>query len=94
MGCFKDGLDRAIPTIEGTDPVLDGGYWIRENPVAKCAVAARRKGFNVFAIQDGGWCAASATAEETYGIYGRSTDCLRGGEGGHFASDVYVLDLG
>ncbi len=27
MGCFKDTGDRAIPTAEGTDPLLDGNHY-------------------------------------------------------------------
>ena len=93
VGCYKDTAgDRAIQTIEGTDPILDGGYWIRENPAAKCALAARKRGFHMFALQDGGWCAASATAINTFDKYGKSTDCLDNGEGGHFANNVYVIE--
>ena len=62
VGCYKDtGLDRAIPTLEGKDPILDGAYWLRDNPTAKCAVAAIRRGHHMFAVQNSGWCAASNT---------------------------------
>ena len=91
MGCYKDKGDRAIPTIEGTDPVLDGSYRSRQNAIAKCAVAARKRGFQVFAVQHGGWCASSATAEKTFNKYGKSSDCKNDGEGGPWANNVYIL---
>ena len=91
MGCFKDTGKRAIPTIEGKDPMLDGPYRRRKNAIAKCAIAARRKGFHMFAIQNGGWCAASASAEITFDKYGKSRACRKGGEGGPFANHVYVI---
>jgi len=63
--------------MEGSDPVLDGSYWTRKNPNSKCAVAEIGAGYKVFAVQDGGWCASSATAPQTYDKYGRSDACLR-----------------
>ena len=44
----------------------------------------------MFAIQDGGWCASSATARKTFNKYSKSDAC-RQGEGGGWANDVYVL---
>ena len=94
VGCYRDTTDRAIPTIEGTDFVLDGGfsfYQRRQNAIVKCAVAARKGGFPAFALQDGGWCAASANALETFNKYGKSSDCKTDGRGGPFANNVYVF---
>ncbi|XP_078371988.1 uncharacterized protein LOC144655582 isoform X3 [Oculina patagonica] len=91
VGCYKDTGNRAIPTIEGKDSILDGPYRNRQNAVAKCAVAARKMGFHMFAIQHGGWCATSATAEKTFDKYGKSNDCKDDGEGGPWANDVYVI---
>jgi len=47
------------------------GLKIQNNPISKCAVAAIRASYKVFAVQDGGWCASSATAPQTYDKYGR-----------------------
>lgn len=91
MGCYKDTADRAISTLEGADPVLDGSYKSRQKAVEKCAVAARRKGFHLFAVQDGGWCVANATAEKTFNKYGKSNDCKNDGEGGGWANNVYMI---
>ena len=91
VGCYKDTSKRAIPTIEGKDPILNGFYLSRKNAIAKCAVAARRRGFKMFALQNGGWCATSAKAEKTYNKYGKSSDCKEDGEGGPSANHVYIF---
>jgi len=91
VGCYKDTGSRAIPTLEGKDSILDGYYSSRTNPIAKCAAAAMRAGYRMFAVQDGGWCAASATAIQTYHRYGKSTACKDDGEGGPWANQVYEL---
>lgn len=94
VGCFLDKPDRAIPTLEDIDSILDGSvfsYKSRQNAIVKCAVAARKRGFPAFALQDGGWCAASATALETFYKYGKSSDCKNDGKGGPFANNVYVF---
>ena len=92
VGCYQDNVPRAIPTLETTDPVLDGPYWTRVNPIAKCAVAAMRQGYDMFAVQDGGWCASSAIASQTFNKYGTSGACLDDGEGGNMASQVYGIE--
>ena len=71
---------------------MDGVYWTRKNPIAKCAVAAMRAGYSVFAVQNGGWCAASATAVKTFNKYGKSAACKSDGEGGPWANQVYVIN--
>ena len=91
IGCYKDTSKRAIKTLEGTDAILDGSYSSRNNPIAKCALAAMRKGYIFFAVQDGGRCAASATAPQTFDKYGKSTACKADGEGGPWANQVYVI---
>ena len=89
MGCFKDKDERAIPKL--IDPILDGHYKERKNALEKCFKAALKRGFQVFALQNGGWCASSATASETYDTYGRSDACKADGEGGPWANQVYVI---
>ena len=93
VGCYKDNISRAIPELEEKEKngILDGHYIYRENPIAKCAVAAMRAGYSMFAVQNGGWCAASATAPQTYDKYGKSTACKDDGEGGPWASQVYFI---
>ena len=91
VGCYKDDSIPGIHTLEGIDPILDGEYSSRNNPIAKCAVAAIRKGYSTFAVQDGGWCASSATATQTFNMYGKSDACMADGEGGPSANQVYQL---
>ena len=91
MGCYKDTLNTAIQIIEGTDSILDGSYSSRAEPVAKCAVAAMRAGYSMFAVQNGGQCAASATAPQTFDKYAKSTACKTNGEGGPSANQVYLI---
>jgi len=94
IGCYEDTTDRAIPTLEDTDPVLDGGvfsYQSRQNAIVKCAVAARKRDFPAFALQDGGLCAASANALKTFNKHGKSSDCKNDGRGGPFANNIYVF---
>ncbi|PFX26527.1 Uncharacterized protein CXorf38-like [Stylophora pistillata] len=91
VGCYKDKQDRAIETLEGKDSILDGAYNSRAKPIAKCALAAMRQGYSMFAVQNGGWCAATATALQTFNEYGKSTGCKADGEGGPWANNVYIL---
>ena len=91
MGCYKDTSNRAIQIIEGTDSILDGSYSSRSNPIPKCAVAAMRAGYSVFAVQDGGQCAASATGIQSFDKFGKSTACKADGEGGPSANQVYLI---
>ena len=91
VGCYKDTSNRAIQPLEGKHSILDGSYSSRKNPIVKCAVAAMRAGYSMFAVQDGGWCAASATAPQTFAKYGPSTACKDGGEGGPWANNVYFI---
>ena len=89
-----DKNDRAILSLEGTSSILDGHYRRRTNPVEKCYQAALSNGYKVFALQDGGQCMGSATAEITYNKYGNSLQCVSGGKGGPMANQVYKIDEG
>ena len=91
LGCYKDTGKRAIPTLEGQDPLLDGSYASRHNATQKCFQAALKRGYKVFAVQNGGWCASSPTARQTYKKYGISTACREDGEGGFWANQVYEI---
>ncbi|XP_035695838.1 uncharacterized protein LOC118429462 [Branchiostoma floridae] len=91
LGCWKDGANRAIPTLEGSDPRLDGSYRARANAIEKCYQVARSRGFPMFAVQHGGWCAGSADGLNTYNKYGPSTTCAADGEGGFWGNEVYKI---
>ena len=50
-----------------------------------------KTGYQVFALQAGGWCASSPTALDTYKKYGPSSNCGNDGEGGKWANQVYQI---
>ena len=91
IGCFKDQGNRAIPSLEGQDSILDDNYQARQDSIEKCYKAAKKRGFHIFAVQNGGWCASSATAGKTFNKYGKSTACKSDGEGGPWANQVYYI---
>ena len=89
VGCYKDTSNTAIQIIDGTDSIVS--YSFRSNFIAKCAVAAMRAGYSMFAVQNGGQCTADATAPQTFDKYGKSTACNANGEGGPSANQVYLI---
>ncbi|XP_019635250.1 PREDICTED: uncharacterized protein LOC109478233 [Branchiostoma belcheri] len=92
LDCWRDiSHPRAVPTLEGTDPRLDGFYPSRINPIEKCYMVARSRGFTVFTVQNGGWCAGSTDGHNTYDQYGPSSACAEDGEGGPGANHVYQI---
>ena len=90
IGCWKDSIPRAIPTVEG-NPVLDGHYKSRTDAVTQCFGLTSSLGYTVFAVQDGGQCFTSSSATETYNTYGSSSKCLSDGKGGPMANEVYII---
>ena len=91
IGCFQDHGSRAIPSIEGQDSILDGNYQARQDSIEKCYRAAKKRGFHIFAVQNGGWCASSASAGKTFNKYGKSSACKSDGKGGPWANQVYYI---
>ena len=77
--------------MEGTHEVLDGSFITRQKAIEKCGTLARMRGYRVFAIQDGGWCASGSTAHKTYKRYGTADNCVSG-KGGANANDVYIMN--
>jgi len=69
---------------------LDGNYQARIQAIEKCYEAANKRGFEVFAVQDGGWCASSATADKTFDKYGASSACGVDGEGGPYGLIKFI----
>ncbi|XP_035682689.1 uncharacterized protein LOC118420093 [Branchiostoma floridae] len=91
LGCWTDRASRAIQPLEGTDPLLSDSYQSRQEPLQKCYSVSRDLGYSVFALQNGGWCASTATAQDTYRMYGASSGCQADGEGGGYANEVYEI---
>nr|XP_039249479.1 uncharacterized protein LOC120327143 isoform X1 [Styela clava] len=92
IGCFKDTGRRAIPQADGRFPTLKGNYQRRSNAIQKCAKVASDKGYKVFSVQNGGWCATGPNAHETYKKYGPSNACKGDGKGGPWANQVYGVN--
>ena len=98
LGCWEDKTDRAIPSLEGIDThqILRHtvNYKRRKAAIQKCFELARSLGFSVFAIQNGGQCLGSSTAQDTYRKYGESSKCKKDGKGGPLANQVYEIKKG
>ena len=75
----------------GSDPDLTGFYKQRQEPISKCAAVARSRGYQLFAIQNGGMCLSGPKAQETYKIHGLARNC-KDGKGGEWANDVYIFN--
>ena len=74
------------------DKELDGNYKLRKHAIIRCFKLATKKGMRVFAVQDGGWCAASKSMTD-YKKYGKSDRC-KDGKGGAWANSVYRIIRG
>ena len=91
IGCFRDTHRRAVPQMDGRNPLVKDYYRRRKDAILKCALVAMRFGYRVFAVQHQGWCATGPRAHVTYRKYGRSNRC-RSGKGGPWANDVYIVN--
>ena len=91
LGCYKYNMGMTV--LEGKDPdVLDGDYKLRTDAIEKCALAAMKKRYHVFAIHDGGSCLVSESVRPTFNKYGISQDCKSDGKGAPGASHVYLTN--
>ena len=91
VGCYADKPRRAIPILEGADPISAEKFDVRTRAIEKCALAARKRGFTMFAVQYGGQCMTGAKAEHTFNRYNESNDCKANGKGGTWANNVYII---
>ena len=77
-----------MTVLEGKDAdVLDGNYTLRTDAIGKCALAAWKSWYDLFAVHDGGLCLVG----DSFNQYGISQDCKRDGKGGSGASHVYII---
>ncbi len=70
LGCFKDTRARAIPSLEGQDPVLYDNYTSRQDVTRKCALAAKRRRHQVFAVMADGQCASGPNTDKNFVKFG------------------------
>lgn len=83
IGCFKDKARRAAGSMVANLRGLK--FAVRD-----CARQARKRGYRIFALQNGGECFMGPRAKITYKKYGPSKRC-RGGKGGPWANNVYII---
>ena len=77
--------------VLGSDPILKGFYKNRHDAVEECAQVAKSRGYQVFTVQNGGFCSSGPNAHRTFQIYGPASNC-KSGRGGKWASDVYIFN--
>ena len=75
--------------MDGKDRRVRGNYKARANAIQKCFAVAKSRGMVIFAVQDGGWCAAAKNLKG-YRKYGRAKNC-KNGKGGGWANNVYQI---
>ena len=81
-----------MTVLEGIDPqVLDGDYKLRKDAIEKCSLAAIKRRYEAFAVQDGGLCLVSNTLNPSFNTFGISQDCKSDGKGGPEANHVYII---
>ena len=84
-------LNVTTSFVLGSDPILTNYYKNRLDAVEKCAHVAKSRGYQVFTIQNGGFCSSGPMAHRTFQIYGPASNC-KSGTGGKWASDVYIFN--
>ena len=76
LGCFNESQARAIPSLEGQDPVLDGDYTTRQDAVRKCALAAKKREHEVYVVMSDGQCSSGADTAKKFAKFGHGeTEC-------------------
>jgi len=70
LGCFHDSQARAIPSLEGQDPVLDGDHTTRRDAVRKCALAAKKREHKVYVVMSNGQCSSGADTAKNFARFG------------------------
>ena len=68
--------------------MLDGNYTTRQEAVRKCALAAKRRGNQVFAVMADGQCASGPDTDKNFVKFGYGkTECSKMAT----SNDVYIL---
>ena len=95
-GCWKDNATaRTMVNIDGDIQKRFGANYIsRTEPKIHCMRVAIKRGFVVYALQNGGECWGSPTLD-SYKKYGEAPKGkCKDGKGGPSANDVYELPPG
>ena len=76
LGCLEDSQARAVPSLEGQDPVLDGDYTTRQDAVRKCALAAKKREHKAFVVMSDGQCSSGTDTAKSFAKFRRGeTEC-------------------
>ena len=84
-GCYfdEDGSGRTLKNRLGTDKV---------SSIKECYNRAKEKGYDIFALQNGGECWADKQSESEFNKYGTSADDTCSEKGGNFRNKVYTIN--
>ena len=87
-------MARRYPLLvnyEGQDPLLKDFYQLRKNAIEKCATVAKRRGYKVFALINGGKCLTGPKAH-TVPVFKTfwAKECESHGKGSYRNLHVYV----
>ena len=94
LGCFTDSQTRAVPSLEGQDPVLDGDFTTRQDAGRKCALAAKKREHKVYVIMSDGQCSSGADTAKKFAKFGHGeTECsAMGAKNKVYNLDAYSID--
>lgn len=91
IGCFRIDSGPLIPSIENTDPILNGDYTERSSAKLKCLNAARRKGNRIFAFKNGGECLSSSDGHYDVITKYEAADNCKNDKGSADAMNIYII---
>lgn len=97
IGCYQDYPEHAIKSPPQID-YDNTNYQILLDPISDCNNYAKKHGYSVFAIQDGGMCLTDDNALYNYDRYGPASTCttkkgVDGYVGGKGTNSVYLTDI-
>ena len=102
MGCYSYKVDaQFLESLEVDANIdkrkscahLDGDYRNRLDPINKCYLCAKEKGFNLFVLQNGGECLVDITASFNEHEISSACENKKGGLVGieYDPTDVYII---
>ena len=88
--CWRNKIPQKLDLLEGTSEVLDQyDYKKRDDPINKCHMAAEGKGYDFFAVGNGGQCWAGKG--DSYKIYSKMEKCPEHGKGFYGTTNIYEI---
>lgn len=81
IGCLEGRHRRVIPSVEGSDRIIQDRYRHRRDAVKKCALVAMRLRYTTFVVRRQGLCATGPEAHKTFKKHRAGSDRCRNGKG-------------